>query len=103
MITEIVFFDLPSGTTRDTAMALYRKTSDKWVSNPGLIEKYYFFDDEKNLGGGVYIWPDREAASRWHGAEYEALVERIYGTRPRIQILDALIHVDPRTGCIEEL
>jgi len=103
MITEIIFFDLPAGTARNDAVALYRKTAGKWAANPDLIEKYYFFDGTRNLGGGVYVWPDREAAQRWHGEEYELMVEQVYGARPRIQILDALIHIDPKCGRIEEL
>ena len=50
-----------------------------------------------------YFWPDREAAHRWHGREYEAMIEQTYGTRPRIQIFDALLYVDARTGRIDEV
>jgi hypothetical protein len=63
-----------------------------------LIEKYYFFDEERSLGGGVYIWKTREAAARWHGPEYVAMIEKVYGSSPRIQILDALIRVDAVRG-----
>ncbi len=103
MITEIVFFDLPKGTKRADALALYRKTANKWLSNPDLIEKYYFFDEESGQGGGVYIWPTREAARRWHGKEYQEAVLALYGAPPRIQVLDALIHVDPKGGKVDEL
>jgi hypothetical protein len=43
MITELVFFDLPKGTTRTQALELYRKSAEPWLRNPDLIEKYYFF------------------------------------------------------------
>ncbi|SRR5579875_1594245 len=103
MITEIVFIDLPTGITRADALSLYRKTAaERWVSNPDLIEKYYFFDEETHLGGGIYIWPNREAAQRWHGNDYVAMVEATYGSPPRFQILEALIHVDPAYGKIKE-
>jgi hypothetical protein len=68
MITEIVFIELPKGSKRADALAIYRKTADKWRTNPGLIEKYYFFDVERCLGGGVDVWPDRAAARRWRTA-----------------------------------
>ncbi|MGO9772650.1 MAG: hypothetical protein ACLPSW_24480 [Roseiarcus sp.] len=103
MVTEIVFFALPKGTTRADALALYRRTADKWLANPDLVEKYYFFDEERSLGGGVYVWRTREAARRWHGEEYQRMVQSLYGAPPRMQILDALIHVDPIAGRIEEL
>ncbi|WP_019938537.1 hypothetical protein [Bordetella sp. FB-8] len=46
MITEIVFFDLPQGTDRDAITALYRQSAQVWRTNPDLIEKYYFFDED---------------------------------------------------------
>jgi hypothetical protein len=102
MITELVFFDLPKGTTRTQALELYRKSAEPWLRNPDLIEKYYFFSDENCAGGGVYIWNSREDAARWHGEDYKSRVRSVYGSAPRIQILDALIHVDPKRGLISE-
>ncbi len=93
MIIEIVLFDLPSGATRESALALYEKTAQKWASNPDLVEKYYYFDSTTGEGGGVYVWPDWAAAERWHGPEYRAMIAEIYGSEPRIRIFDALMHV----------
>jgi len=103
MVTEIVFFDLPRGTNRAEALALYRQSAGQWVNNPDLFEKYYFFDEERCLGGGVYVWRTREAAKRWHGDAYRAMVEKRYGTPPRIEILEALVRVDPTAKRVEEL
>jgi hypothetical protein len=95
VIVEIVYIDLPVGTKRADALALYRRSAGGWLSNPELIEKYYFFDEERHLGGGIYIWPTCEAARRGHGEDYVRWVQSVYGAPPRIQILDALLHVDP--------
>ena len=103
MIVEIVFFNLPAGTTRAAALVLYRKSAGNWAENPDLIEKYYFFDEARSLGGGVYVWPDRESARRWHGADYEAMVADVYGAAAKIQVLDALIRVHPEDSRIEEV
>ncbi len=103
MITELVFIDLPKGTTRALALAMYRQTAESWRANTDLVEKYYFFDEERSIGGGVYIWPSRAEAETWHGDAYKEKVLSIYGAPPRIQILDALIHVDPRRGLLQEL
>lgn len=103
MIAEIVFFDLPRGATRADALALYRTTATQWAANPDLVEKYYFFDEERGQGGGVYIWRTREAAARWHGEDYQRRVRSLYGAPPRMQRLDALIHVDPVAGVVTEL
>lgn len=98
MIIEIVSFDLPPGTDRSTATNLYRQSAPKWAINPDLIEKFYFFDEERCVGGGTYFWKSLEAVSRWHGDDYREMVRSLYGSEPRIQILDAVIHVDPLAG-----
>lgn len=103
MITEIIFFDLPAGTDRAAVTALYEVTAESWAKNPDLIEKYYFFDEQSATGGGVYIWRDRAAAQRWHGEDYVRMVRERYGAPPRIQILDAVVHVDAVAGRYEIL
>ena len=95
MIVEIVFFDLPPQTTREATAELYSRTAAKWLTNPDLVQKYYFFDEPRMRGGGVYIWRSREAAEHWHGDDYRRMIRSLYGSEPRIEILDALIHVDP--------
>jgi hypothetical protein len=103
MIAEIVDFDLPPGTDRGAALALYRQSAMKWVANPDLIEKFYFFEKSGCVGGGVYFWRSHEAANRWHGEDYRGMVRSLYGSEPRIRILDALMHVDAVAGTCTEL
>lgn len=103
MIVELVFFALPPGTDAGGALALYRQSAEKWLANPDLIEKYYIFDEEQGHGGGVYIWPSRAAAARWHGEDYRRMIASLYGSEPRIHILDALLRVEPGAGGISEL
>jgi hypothetical protein len=90
-------------TSGRTPLALYHRSAAKWLTNPGLVEKFYFFDAAQCVGGGGYYWGSREAAARWHGEEYRAVVHSLYGSEPRIQIMDALIHVDPVAGTWTEL
>jgi hypothetical protein len=103
MIVEIVHFDLPSGTDRTKAQELYRGSAAGWVTNKDLIEKYYFYNEADCRGGGVYIWTSREAAQGWHGEEYRDMVRRTYGSVPSIEVLDALLHVDPAAGEVRAL
>jgi hypothetical protein len=56
MITEIVYFSLPDGMTREQVISNYRQTAPHWRSNPDLIRKNYLFDADARQGGGVYLW-----------------------------------------------
>jgi hypothetical protein len=103
MIVEIVQFELAPGTSRAKVMELYRRSAADWVKNKDLIQKYYFYDEAACRGGGVYIWTSREAAEQGHGKDYHDMVLRTYGSVPRIEVLDALLHVDPAAGKVSEL
>lgn len=94
MITEIVNFDLPKGITREEVLAKYRQTAPAWAKNDDLVRKYYFFDETKSLGGGVYVWKTMEAALRWHGDEYKARIKSLYGCEVRMTYFDTLLVVD---------
>jgi hypothetical protein len=94
MITELVFFDLPRGITREEVMAKYRQTAPAWSKNEDLIHKFNFFDAAMNRGGGVYIWKTKEAAQRWHGEAYRNRIRALYGSDPAMTYLDTLLVVD---------
>jgi hypothetical protein len=93
MIVETVLINLPKGADRSQVIALYEKTAAHWAANPDLVEKYYYYDPATGEGGGVYIWPDRAAAEKWHGTDYRRMIADVYGSEPRIRIFDAMMHV----------
>jgi hypothetical protein len=102
MITELVFFDLPRGTTREEVIAKYRQTAPAWSKNEDLVHKFYFFDAATSRGGGVYIWKTKAAALRWHGEAYRDRIRALYGSEPAITCLDTLVTVDNVLGQITE-
>jgi hypothetical protein len=102
MITEIVQFDLPAGMTRADVLAKYRQTAPGWAGNADLLRKYYFFDAARSLGGGVYVWKNREAALRAHGEGYRARIRALYGSEPRMNFFDTLVLVDNLHGEVSE-
>jgi hypothetical protein len=84
-------------------MTLFRQSAGKWLMNSDLVGKYYFLDEGRSVGGGVYPWRSREAAAHWHGEACCKTVASVYGSPPRIQIFDAVIRVDPAAGVTMEL
>ena len=94
MVTELVFFPLPRGTTREELLAKYRQTAPAWSQNEDLVQKFYFFDAVNGRGGGVYVWKSKDAAHRWHGDEYRARIRALYGAAPELTCFDTLRVVD---------
>src|SRR5690606_30414834 len=71
MIVELVTFPSPPGKPREKLLEEAKATLPRWRANKELIRKHYM-NDGNGLGGGVYIWPSREAAERAHDAEWQA-------------------------------
>lgn len=103
MITEIVTFDLPKGITRADTMDKYRQTAPAWSQNTDLVQKHYFFDEARSLGGGVYIWKTMQAAEKWHGKEYMQKIRDLYGSDVTMRRFDTLLVVDNVSGEVIEL
>ena len=54
MITAIVNFKLPADIDAKKAAELFKGSAPKYRGLKGLVRKYYLFDEEKRIGGGVY-------------------------------------------------
>ena len=46
MITAVVRFRLPQGTTRDDAKGIFEKSAPNFRGVPGLVRKYYLYADD---------------------------------------------------------
>jgi len=93
MITAVVRFPLPEGTTSAQAEAMFEHSVPAFRGVPGLVRKYYLYG-EGPVGGGVYLWESREAAERLYTAEWrQGLAER-FGTAPEILFFETPVIVD---------
>ena len=93
MITAIVRFPLPPGTTGDDAKALFEKSAPNYRGVPGLVRKYYLYGDDCS-GGGVYLWQSRAAAERFYSDAWRNTIRQRYGTQPEILFFDTPVIVD---------
>lgn len=100
MITEIVTFELSPDLSREQLLAKYKGTAEKWRQNPDLIHKQYFYDADRHLGGGVYLWKSLEAAKHWHGDAYRKMIQEVYGSQPDCRYLDGCLVVDNLAGLV---
>ena len=76
MITAIVNFKLPAGIDAKQAAELFEASAPKYRGVKGLVRKYYLFDEESRIGGGVYLWKSRIDAE----AVYTPQVTRVNRT-----------------------
>jgi hypothetical protein len=93
MITAIVRFAFPPGTSLDAAKAMFEKSAPNYKGAPGLIRKYYLYGEDQ-IGGGVYLWESREAADRMYSEAWKKTITEKFGYAPKITYYDTPVIVD---------
>lgn len=94
MITAIVRFKLPPTVKLDDATELFKGSAPKYRQLAGLVRKYYLYDSNAGIGGGVYLWESRAAAERVYTAEWKKMIADRYGAEPEISYFDTPVVVD---------
>ncbi len=97
MITAVVQFKLPEGTTREDMIGVIKATAPNYRGMPGLIRKYYLYGDE-GTAGGAYLWESREAADAVYTDEWRKMVTERYGSEPEIAYFETPVVVDNVSG-----
>jgi hypothetical protein len=101
MIVELVLFESPPGKARAEILEEARATLPRWRANKELLRKHYLVGND-GYGGGLYIWPSREAAERAHNAEWQAMVEKRTGSKPTFRYFELLMLLDNENGTVTE-
>ena len=100
MITAIVTFELPEGTTRDDAAEIFKASAPRYRGVPGLVRKYHVFGDD-GTGGGIYLWQLREAAEALYDDAWRTMIRERYGAEPSVRYFDTPVIVDNVIGDIQ--
>lgn len=94
MITVIVNFPAPKGASLHDMTEAYRATTGMFEGQPGLVRKYYLFDEEGGIGGGVYLWESREQAEAFFDTAWRDRLTRKYGVPPEIRYFASPVIID---------
>jgi hypothetical protein len=94
MITAVVQFKLPADVSLTKAAELFQGSAPKYQKLPGLVRKYYLFDEASRTGGGVYLWESRAAAEAVYTKEWRETIAKRYGAEPTISYYETPVIVD---------
>lgn len=100
MITAIVNFHLPPGIDAAKAAELFKGSAPKYRGLKGLVRKYYLYDGEKRIGGGVYLWKTQADAEAVYTPQWRAYIAERYGAPPDIRYFETAVIVDNETDRI---
>lgn len=101
MITAIVNFKLPAGIDAKQAAELFEASAPKYRGVKGLVRKYYLFDEESRIGGGVYLWKSRIDAEAVYTPQWQTYIAERYGALPEIRYFETAVIVDNESGRID--
>ena len=94
MITAIVNFPAPEGATLESITEAFSSTTPRYEGLPGLIRKYYLFDPQTGVGGGVYLWEDRAQAEAFYDQAWRDRLTEKYGVPPDIRFFESPVIID---------
>ena len=77
-----------------SAAELFQGSAPKYRRLDGLVRKYYLFDAETGVGGGVYLWESRAAAERVYSTQWRQMIKDRYGAEPEIRYFETPVIVD---------
>lgn len=100
MITAIVNFKLPDGMDSKNAAEMFKGSAPNYRVMKGLVRKYYLFDGENRIGGGVYLWKSRAEAEAVYTPQWRAYIAERYGAPPDIRYFETAVIVDNESGKI---
>lgn len=94
MITAIVNFKLPAEIDARKAAELFMSSTPKYRGLKGLVRKYYLFDPDTRVGGGVYLWQSKADAEAVYTPQWKAYIAERYGAPPEIRYFETPVIVD---------
>jgi uncharacterized membrane-anchored protein len=94
MITEIVTFGIGNGLQRDDVVALYEDSVPGWEAKPELLHKSFLYDQERGIGGGVYLWTSIDAAKTAHGPDFLERIKTVFGSTPEFTYFESPVVIN---------
>lgn len=100
MIVAYITFKPAKKLSREEAKKIFTGTSERYRTIPGLVRKYYLFDDANATVGGAYLWETLEAAQKTYNEDWQKFIFNTYQATPEIRYFECPIVVDNPTNSV---
>jgi len=94
MYTVLVRYPLPVPVASEVMLEEFRAAEAMFEAVPGLIRKYFCYDEEVHTGYSVYLWEDEQQARAFYGREFTKTMLEKFDSVPELTFLDTLLVVD---------
>jgi len=93
MVIVSVNFKLSNDVSRSDLKSKFLETAPMYQTTVGLIRKSYLYDEERHVGGGIYLFDSMANAKAWFDEERVAYLAERYSD-PVIHFFDSPIVID---------
>jgi hypothetical protein len=93
MVIVSVNFKLSNDVSRSDLKSKFLETAPMYQTTAGLIRKNYLYDEERHVGGGIYLFDSMANAKSWFDEERIAWLAERYSD-PVIHFFDSPVVVD---------
>jgi hypothetical protein len=95
MYVTIVTYKPANGKSAAEIVGSFEASAPFFRTIPGLIRKYFCFDDQAYEGTSVYIWQDRKSAEACFGnPEFMARFRKSFNCEPNVKYVETKFVVD---------
>jgi len=94
MHTVIVKYPLPGPVPRAQMLEAFRAAEAQFAQVPGLVRKYFCYDEAAHCGHSVYLFEGAEAAAAFFGPRFATTMQQKFGATPEVFGIDTLMVVE---------
>ncbi|MEL1251260.1 YdhR family protein [Aurantiacibacter gilvus] len=94
MHTVIVKYPLAEPRSREQMLAAFKAAEGQFASLPGLVRKYFAYDETAHCGHSVYLFTDKASAQAFFGPQFAETMQEKFGAEPEVFGVDTLLVID---------
>ncbi|TIX49738.1 YdhR family protein [Alteraurantiacibacter aquimixticola] len=87
-------YKLPAPVPREDMAEAFALAEEQFASLPGLVRKYFCYDEGAHCGHSVYLFTDQASAEAFFGPRFVLSMQEKFSTTPEVFGVDTVLVVD---------
>ena len=75
-------YQVPPRLSKDVIEKQFREVAGRYLQVPGLIRKYFGYNEDGSTVVGIYLWSSKDDANRFYSVDWMAGVKERWGAEP---------------------
>ena len=94
MYTVLVKYRLPRPVPREALLEGFKQAIPKFENAPGLIRKYFCYDEAAHTGHSVYLMESEEVARAFFNDTFMEAMKGTFQATPELFFVDTLLVIE---------